>query len=100
MRIGVVKELGGEGYQAGVRQRFEEGVALLTEAGAEVVEVSCPHFEYALAAYYLILPSEASQQPREVRRDALRPAGRRRRHTPSAEQVMARDPRGRASATR
>ncbi|MGZ4748350.1 MAG: amidase, partial [Oryzihumus sp.] len=56
MRIGVVKELGGEGYQAGVRQRFEESVQLLVDAGAEVVEVSCPHFEYALAAYYLILP--------------------------------------------
>ena len=45
MRIGVVKELGGEGYQAGVRPRFEESVELLVEAGAEVVEVSCPNFE-------------------------------------------------------
>ncbi len=60
MRIAVVKELGGEGYQPGVRTRFDEAVTLLTEAGAEVVEVSCPSFDYALAAYYLILPSEAS----------------------------------------
>ena len=60
MRIGVVKELGGEGYQAGVRQRFDEAVELLTGLGAEVVEVSAPHFAYALAAYYLILPSECS----------------------------------------
>jgi aspartyl-tRNA(Asn)/glutamyl-tRNA(Gln) amidotransferase subunit A len=60
MRIGLVRELGGEGYQAGVRQRFEEAVAVLTDLGADVVEVSCPHFEYALGAYYLILPSEAS----------------------------------------
>ncbi|HEY7717528.1 MAG TPA: amidase family protein, partial [Pedococcus sp.] len=60
MRIGVVKELGGEGYQPGVRARFEESVQLLVDAGAEVVEVSCPSFDYALAAYYLILPSEAS----------------------------------------
>jgi aspartyl-tRNA(Asn)/glutamyl-tRNA(Gln) amidotransferase subunit A len=60
LRIGVVRELGGEGYQAGVRQRFDEAVALLTELGAEVVEVSAPHFPYALAAYYLILPSECS----------------------------------------
>jgi len=60
MRIGVVKELGGEGYQAGVRQRFDEAVELLTSLGAEVIEVSCPHFPYALGAYYLILPSEAS----------------------------------------
>ncbi|MDQ3484542.1 MAG: aspartyl/glutamyl-tRNA amidotransferase subunit A, partial [Actinomycetota bacterium] len=60
LRVGVVKELGGEGYQAGVRTRFDESVQLLVEAGAEVIEVSCPHFELALAAYYLILPSEAS----------------------------------------
>jgi len=55
-----VRELGGEGYQAGVEQRFREAVELLTSMGAEVVEVSCPHFAYALPAYYLILPSEAS----------------------------------------
>ena len=60
VRIGLVRELGGEGYQAGVSQRFDEAVAVLTDLGAEVVEVSCPNFEYALAAYYLILPSEAS----------------------------------------
>ena len=60
MRIGLVRELSGEGYQAGVRQRFDEAVRVLTDLGAEVVEVSCPHFDYALAAYYLILPSECS----------------------------------------
>jgi aspartyl-tRNA(Asn)/glutamyl-tRNA(Gln) amidotransferase subunit A len=60
MRIGLVKELGGDGYQAGVSQRFTEAVEILTSLGAEVIEVSCPSFEYALAAYYLILPSEAS----------------------------------------
>jgi len=70
MRIGVVKELGGEGYQAGVRQRFEESVAMLEELGAEIVEVSCPHFEYALPAYYLIAPSECSSNL--ARFDAMR----------------------------
>ncbi len=60
MRIGVVTELSGEGYQAGVLARFTEALDLLRDAGAEIVEVSCPHFEYALAAYYLILPAEAS----------------------------------------
>ncbi|HYN56483.1 MAG TPA: Asp-tRNA(Asn)/Glu-tRNA(Gln) amidotransferase subunit GatA [Motilibacterales bacterium] len=60
MRIGLVKELGGEGYQAGVRQRFAEAVTILEKLGADIVEVSCPSFDYALAAYYLILPSEAS----------------------------------------
>ena len=60
MKVGIVKERGGEGYQAGVRSRFEESVALIESLGAEVVEVSCPSFPAALAAYYLILPSEAS----------------------------------------
>ena len=60
LRIGLVKELSGAGYQPGVLQRFNEAVEILVGLGAEVVEVSCPHFDYALGAYYLILPSEAS----------------------------------------
>ncbi|QWT22876.1 Asp-tRNA(Asn)/Glu-tRNA(Gln) amidotransferase subunit GatA [Subtercola sp. PAMC28395] len=60
LKVGIVKELQGDGFQSGVTQRFEEAVALLTEAGADVVEVSTPSFEYAISAYYLILPAEAS----------------------------------------
>ncbi len=60
VRLGVVRELGGEGYQPGVRERFEESLEVLQAAGADIVEVSCPNFAYALAAYYLIMPSEAS----------------------------------------
>jgi aspartyl-tRNA(Asn)/glutamyl-tRNA(Gln) amidotransferase subunit A len=60
LRIGVVRELTGEGYQPGVEARFREAVEVLQDLGAEVVEVSCPHFDYALPAYYLIAPSEAS----------------------------------------
>ncbi len=60
MKIGVIKELQGEGFQAGVIERFNQSLEILSELGAEIVEVSCPHFEYALGAYYLILPSEAS----------------------------------------
>ena len=60
MRIGVIKELTGAGFQPGVQARFNESLALLQAAGAEIVEVSCPSFEYAIAAYYLILPAEAS----------------------------------------
>jgi aspartyl-tRNA(Asn)/glutamyl-tRNA(Gln) amidotransferase subunit A len=70
MRIGVVREFGGEGYQAGVVERFTEAVELLRSLGAEVVEISCPSFEYALAAYYLIAPSEASSNL--ARFDAMR----------------------------
>ena len=60
LRVAVVKELTGDGYEAGVQERFDESVALLTELGATVTEVSCPHFRFALPAYYLIAPSEAS----------------------------------------
>ncbi|WP_432478853.1 Asp-tRNA(Asn)/Glu-tRNA(Gln) amidotransferase subunit GatA [Nocardioides sp. GXQ0305] len=87
VRIGVVTELGGEGYQAGVLRRFQESVDLMVKAGAEVVEVSCPHFVHALATYYLILPAEASSNL--ARFDAMRyglrvvPDG-----SPSAEEVM------------
>ncbi|MFW6694180.1 Asp-tRNA(Asn)/Glu-tRNA(Gln) amidotransferase subunit GatA [Streptomyces sp. MAR4 CNX-425] len=70
MRVGVVKEFRGEGYQAGVVQRFDEAVELLRELGAEVVEVSCPTFDKALAAYYLIAPSECSSNL--ARYDGLR----------------------------
>ena len=70
MRIGVVTEFKGSGYQPGVLARFDETVALLEKAGAQVEEVSCPHFDYALPAYYLIAPSEASSNL--ARYDAMR----------------------------
>jgi aspartyl-tRNA(Asn)/glutamyl-tRNA(Gln) amidotransferase subunit A len=70
VRVGVVRELGGEGYQAGVLASFEAAVETLGGLGAEVVEVSCPNFEYALAAYYLIAPSECSSNL--ARFDAVR----------------------------
>ncbi|WP_343883709.1 Asp-tRNA(Asn)/Glu-tRNA(Gln) amidotransferase subunit GatA, partial [Glutamicibacter uratoxydans] len=60
LRVGVIKELQGEGYQEGVQARFNESLELLKSAGAEIVEVSCPNFKYALGAYYLIMPSEVS----------------------------------------
>ncbi|TDU04048.1 aspartyl/glutamyl-tRNA(Asn/Gln) amidotransferase subunit A [Streptomyces sp. 846.5] len=70
VRVGVVKEFGGEGYQAGVMQRFHESVEILRGLGATVVELSCPSFSYALPAYYLIAPSEASSNL--ARFDAMR----------------------------
>jgi aspartyl-tRNA(Asn)/glutamyl-tRNA(Gln) amidotransferase subunit A len=85
--VGVVKELGGEGYQAGVEARFREAVELLGDLGAEVVEVSCPHFTYGLPAYYLILPSEVSSNL--ARFDAMRYGLRAGDDgTRSAEEVM------------
>ncbi len=86
LRVGVVRELGGEGYQPGVRAAFDSAVRRLEKLGAEVVEVSCPHFEYGLAAYYLILPSEVSSNL--ARFDAMR-YGLRVANGASAEEVMA-----------
>lgn len=60
LTVGLVKEIGGEGFQPSVEARFQESVALLEEMGAKVREISCPHFEYALGAYYIIMPSEVS----------------------------------------
>ncbi|SEC59061.1 aspartyl/glutamyl-tRNA(Asn/Gln) amidotransferase subunit A [Paramicrobacterium humi] len=60
LKVGVISDLLGSGIQSGVLSRFREALALLEKNGAEIVEVSAPHFEYAVAAYYLILPAEAS----------------------------------------
>jgi aspartyl-tRNA(Asn)/glutamyl-tRNA(Gln) amidotransferase subunit A len=88
LRIGVVTELSGEGYQPGVLARFTHAVELLESLGAKVVEVSCPHFQYALPAYYLIAPSEASSNL--ARFDAMRYGLRVGDDgTRSAEEVMA-----------
>ena len=90
MRIGIITELTGDGFQLGVRERFDSSLAHLVDAGAQVVEVSCPSFVYALAAYYLVMPSEVSSNLAEF--DAMRyglrvfPEGI---DDPSAEQVMA-----------
>jgi aspartyl-tRNA(Asn)/glutamyl-tRNA(Gln) amidotransferase subunit A len=70
VRIGVVKELSGEGYEPGVLSAFEDAANTLKGLGAEIVEVSCPSFVFALAAYYLIAPSECSSNL--ARFDAVR----------------------------
>ncbi|CAM5701754.1 Asp-tRNA(Asn)/Glu-tRNA(Gln) amidotransferase subunit GatA [Mycolicibacterium aubagnense] len=89
VRIGVVKQLHtGEGYQPGVLSSFNTAVDQLTELGAEITEVDCPHFDYSLAAYYLILPSEVSSNL--ARFDAMRYGLRVGDDgTHSAEEVMA-----------
>lgn len=88
LRVGVIKELNADGTQAGVLNRFNDTLQVLTEQGAEIVEVSTPNFEYAVAAYYLILTAEASSNLAKF--DSVRfglrvtPAG-----TPTVEAVMA-----------
>ncbi|MBM7460261.1 Asp-tRNA(Asn)/Glu-tRNA(Gln) amidotransferase subunit GatA [Rhodococcus coprophilus] len=87
LRVGVVKELHSDSYNPGVIASFDAAVETLTKLGAEVVEVSCPNFEYALASYYLILPSEVSSNL--ARFDAMRYGMRVDDGTMSADQVMA-----------
>jgi len=84
LKIGVIKELQGDGYQKGVLDRFQESLEILSSLGAEIVEVSCPSFDYALAAYYLIAPSECSSNL--ARFDAMRFG--MRTGEGSAEEVM------------
>ncbi|GLY24510.1 Asp-tRNA(Asn)/Glu-tRNA(Gln) amidotransferase subunit GatA [Micromonospora sp. NBRC 101691] len=60
VKLGVVTEFSGDGAEPGVLAAFRDAVEALTKLGAEIVEVSCPHFRYALPAYYLIAPSECS----------------------------------------
>lgn len=88
VRVGVVKQLRGEGYQPGVLESFNAAVAQLTALGADVTEVDCPHFDHAMDAYYLILPSEVSSNL--ARFDAMRFGLRVGDDgTHSAEEVMA-----------
>ncbi|MEH1053852.1 Asp-tRNA(Asn)/Glu-tRNA(Gln) amidotransferase subunit GatA [Micromonospora sp. CPCC 206171] len=60
VKLGIVTEFTGEGAEPGVLAAFRESADTLAKLGAEIVEVSCPHFAYALPAYYLIAPSECS----------------------------------------
>jgi aspartyl-tRNA(Asn)/glutamyl-tRNA(Gln) amidotransferase subunit A len=85
LRIGIVSEFSGDGYQPGVMTRFTEAVEVLEALGAKVTEISCPHFRYALPAYYLIAPSEVSSNLARFdgMRYGLRVGGG------SAEEVMA-----------
>src|SRR5699024_10229441 len=59
-RLGVVKQLSADDYDAGVRTAFTAALDLAQAAGAEIGEVDLPSLSYALDAYYLIMPSEAS----------------------------------------
>ena len=87
LRVGVVRELGGEGYQPGVRASFEQAVAQLREAGRRARRGELPALRVRAGR---LLPDPAQRgvvQPGAVRRDALRPA--RAPAPASAEEVMA-----------
>src|SRR6202042_2924272 len=60
MKIGIPKEYRLDGMPAEIEQLWTEGAAWLKSSGAELVEVSLPHTKYALPAYYIVAPAEAS----------------------------------------
>ena len=60
MKLGVPREYFGEGIDPGVRSLVEAAIQKLAAQGAEIVEISLPHTEHAVATYYIIAPAEAS----------------------------------------
>lgn len=60
VKIGLIKQFERDGWQAGVMEAYHKAVDQMVAQGAETVEVDCPHFDDALAAYYLIMPCEVS----------------------------------------
>jgi aspartyl-tRNA(Asn)/glutamyl-tRNA(Gln) amidotransferase subunit A len=59
-KVGIPREYRVDGMPAEIDALWEQGIAFLKDAGAEVVEVSLPHTQYALPTYYIIAPAEAS----------------------------------------
>lgn len=60
LRIGIPTEYRIDGTPAEIAALWDQGIAWLKDAGAEIVEVSLPHTKYALPAYYIVAPAEAS----------------------------------------
>jgi aspartyl-tRNA(Asn)/glutamyl-tRNA(Gln) amidotransferase subunit A len=60
MKLGVPKEYFGEGIDCGVRKNVEAAIQRLAAQGAEIIDISLPHTEHAVATYYVIAPAEAS----------------------------------------
>ncbi|WP_314502006.1 Asp-tRNA(Asn)/Glu-tRNA(Gln) amidotransferase subunit GatA [uncultured Microbacterium sp.] len=88
LKVGVITELPDSGFQAGVSASFRSALSAMEAQGAEIVEISAPHFEFGVAAYYLILPAEASSNLAKF--DSVRFGLRVTPHgTPTVENVMA-----------
>jgi aspartyl-tRNA(Asn)/glutamyl-tRNA(Gln) amidotransferase subunit A len=60
MKIGIPKEYRVDGMAKEIESLWQQGIAWLNSAGAEILDVSLPHTKYALAAYYIVAPAEAS----------------------------------------
>ncbi len=60
MRIGIPREYRADGMPEEIEALWQQGIAWLRDAGAEIVDVSLPHTKYGLATYYIVAPAEAS----------------------------------------
>lgn len=60
LKIGIPKEYLGEGLNSNVRKVFEESLKVLKKLGAEIIEISLPYTDYAIATYYILQPAEVS----------------------------------------
>jgi aspartyl-tRNA(Asn)/glutamyl-tRNA(Gln) amidotransferase subunit A len=60
MTIGIPREYRIDGMPAEIQKLWDEGAQILKDAGANIVEISLPHTKYALPAYYIVAPAEAS----------------------------------------
>ena len=60
MRVGIPKEYRVEGMPDDIEELWQKGIDWLRDAGAEIVDISLPHTKYALPAYYIVAPAEAS----------------------------------------
>ena len=60
MRIGIPKEYSIDGMPAEIQSLWDKGVEMMKDAGAEIVPITLPHTKYALPAYYVVAPAEAS----------------------------------------
>ncbi len=60
MKVGIPKEYRPDGLDSEIAAMWDKGAQLLKDAGAEIVEVSLPHTNYALATYYIVAPAECS----------------------------------------
>ena len=60
LRVGIPREYRMDGMDADVAKSWDDGIAWLKDAGAQIVDISLPHTKYALPAYYIIAPAEAS----------------------------------------
>jgi aspartyl-tRNA(Asn)/glutamyl-tRNA(Gln) amidotransferase subunit A len=60
LKVGIAREYRLDGMDEDIAKSWDDGIAWLRDAGAEIVDISLPHTKYALPAYYIVAPAEAS----------------------------------------